>query len=494
MKQQNHCCNCYSSSILSYFIYQFIILLSLKNDDSLVSSFNFVNNLKIRTTSAPKSWLNTASSSATSSSSSAEYDAAAALNGLDDNGEIELESRWLCPEHNDVCTRTGVTLSRYMLEMERANPELTDIESIFISIQVASKTISNLVRTASLTGITGLVETDDGGSSINIQGEEQKKLDVITNEVFKNALKWNGKLGTLASEEEDVPVLLDNLGNKIYSGDLFVEEGRYVAVFDPLDGSSNVDANIPVGTIFGIFENNDECLLDDDDLFNEELDVEALQRKCVQRTLQPGKNLVAAGYCLYSAATTLVFTIGNGVQGYTLDESIGEFVLTHPDIKIPPRGKIYSMNESNRHDWDQPMKDYISDIQQGLGDTKTKYTSRYVGSMVADVHRTLLYGGIFGYPADLKNPDGKLRLLYEAAPMAFLMEQAGGYALTGKNRIMDIPPQNVHQRVPCILGSRLDVAELRRYYEASDDPDLIERCNARLKAYTNSISAGSVAD
>jgi len=402
---------------------------------------------------------------------------------VEDDQEMS-KPRWICPIQNDVCTRTGVTLSRFMMEMERANPELADIESIFVSIQTAAKTISNLVRRASLTGITGL---EGDGGSVNIQGEEQKKLDIITNDVLKNALKWSGKLGTLASEEEDVPVLLDNLGNKVFTGDLIVEGGQYVAVFDPLDGSSNVDANIPTGTIFGIFENNDECLLDDDDLFDSALTPEMLEKKCLQRTLQPGKNLVAAGYVLYSAATTLVFTIGNGVHGYTLDENIGEFVLTHPEIQIPSRGKIYSMNESNRHDWDEPLKDYISDIQQGYGDTKTKYSSRYVGSMVADVHRTLLYGGIFGYPADKNNKDGKLRLLYEAAPMAFLMEQAGGSALTGKNRIMDIPPQSVHQRVPCILGSKLDVAELRRYYEASDDPELIARCNARLKAASKSV-------
>lgn len=242
---------------------------------------------------------------------------------------------------------------------------------------------------------------------------------------------------------------------------------------------SHCNPGIPVGTIFGIFEANEECDVDVvDDNNNNMGDAE---RRCLQQTLQRGNNLVAAGYCLYSSATSLVMTLGNGVNGFTYCERIGEFVLTHPNIVIPKRGKIYSFNEANRWDWDQPLQDYITDIQQGRGDTKSRYSSRYIGSMVADVHRTLLYGGIFGYPADKRNRDGKLRLLYEAAPMAFLMEQAGGLALTGKNRIMDIPPAHVHQRVPTILGSPLDVLELRRYYEQSNDPELIARCAARLK-------------
>lgn len=222
--------------------------------------------------------------------------------------------------------------------------------------------------------------------------------------------------------------MVDNFGNKVYSGEIVVEqEGGYVAVFDPLDGSSNVDANIPTGTIFGIFSSEEEC-----DFLDESGDVLVdPEEKCLEHTLQPGKNLVAAGYCLYSSATTLVFTLGCGVLGFTLDESIGEFRLTHPNIRIPERGSVYSFNEANRWDWDQPLQDYITDIQQGRGDTKRRYTARYVGSMVADVHRTLLYGGIFGYPADKKNKDGKLRLLYEAAPVSCHMHY--------KFRIIDTP-------------------------------------------------------
>lgn len=291
--------------------------------------------------------------------------------------------------------------------MARANPELEQIESIFTSLQTATKTISNLVRRSTLSGNLGYEESN----TINVQGEQQKKLDVLTNDVLKASLEWSGHLATLASEEEDVPVMVtDTRGNSVYSSDILIDEvsgGRYVAVFDPLDGSSNVDANIPTGTIFGIFESDQECLLldmDDDGILDSE------EQRCLQSTLQPGRNLVAAGYCLYSSSTVLVFTIGNGVQGFTLDEGIGEYRLTHPDIRIPDRGSIYSFNEANRWDWDEPLREYISAIQQGRGQARERYSSRYIGSMVGDVHRTLLYGGIFGYPADKKNPNGTLSL------------------------------------------------------------------------------------
>jgi fructose-1,6-bisphosphatase I len=373
-----------------------------------------------------------------------------------------------------------------MLDMARSNPEMQELESIFTSLQTATKTIAKLVRTSYLAGLNGLE------NNINVQGEEQKKLDVICNNVLKNALQWSGKLTSLASEEEDEPVLLDNLGNAVYSGDTIIVEqsgGGYLAVFDPLDGSSNVDAGIAVGTIFGIFVSDPDCPIVDDDQ-NDDLSV--AQQRCLQNTLQPGRNLVAAGYCLYSTSTVLVFSLGCGVHGFTLDESIGEFVLTHENIQIPQRGKIYSFNEANRHDWPAPLQKYIEDIQRGRGESKTKYTSRYIGSMVGDIHRTLLYGGIFGYPADQQNVNGKLRLLYEAAPMAFLMEQAGGLALTGMNRILDIVPTSVHQRVPCILGSHDDVAELKRYYDSSDDPKLLAQCEARLRGVSGSESVSAV--
>ena len=308
---------------------------------------------------------------------------------------------------SDVCEQTGVTLSRYILEYIRANPEMKGIDTIFTALQTATKTISKLVRNSHFNGMHGLHNEENGGS-VNIQGEEQKKLDVVTNDVIKKALKWSGKFTSFASEEEDDPVpVFNNLGNEVYSNDVIVtteETSGYVAVFDPLDGSSNVDAGIPTGTIFGIFSSDADLNGHDN------------EQSHLRDILQPGRNLVAAGYCLYSSAVTLVFTLGCGVVGFTLDESIGEFRLTHK-IMIPQRGKIYSFNESNHHQWDLALQKYVSDLQQGLGESKQHYTSRYIGSMVADVHRTLLYGGIFGYPSDNKNKKGKLRLLYGTYPL-----------------------------------------------------------------------------
>jgi len=260
-----------------------------------------------------------------------------------------------------------------------------------------------------------------------------------------------------------------------------------------------VDAGIPTGTIFGIFEDASECIIPEEACTEEsfdappadDCDVSMASQQCLAATLQPGSSLVASGYCLYSSSTFFCLTLGAGVQIFTLDTQIGEFVLTHPNVQIPNRGAIYSMNEANRQMWDAPLRAYIDDLQAGESESGKTYSARYIGSMVGDVHRTLLYGGIFGYPADSKNTNGKLRLLYEAAPMAYLVEQAGGLALTGKTRIMDLIPQSVHQRVPVILGSPDDVREMRKYYDiftgsATMDGDseeaqaIRERCFTRL--------------
>jgi fructose-1,6-bisphosphatase I len=382
---------------------------------------------------------------------------------VEGGGQLDLKE----PVFPEVCEYAGVTLSRYVLEMARANPEqsdLVELVSVMTAVERACKTISNLVRKAPMSGLTGL---EEGGGSINVQGEEQKKLDVITNTVLKNALRFTGKMGVLASEEEDEPVAMDDDAATLYGYDkeVIVEEGaKYVAVFDPLDGSSNVDANIPTGTIFGIYEVPDNCdmLIDDDGKISDQA-----MKSCLGATLQSGNKLVASGYCLYSAATSFVFSFGGKTcQGFTLDENVGEFVLTQPNMQIPKRGKaIYSINEANRWDWEPELRDYVTAVQKGEGETGTQYTARYLGSMVGDIHRTLLYGGIFGYPADSKNKNGKLRLLYEAAPIAFLLEAAGGMALSNGDRILDIDPTNVHQRVPCFFGSEDDVKEMRSYYK-----------------------------
>merc|ERR1719163_566534 len=322
----------------------------------------------------------------------------------------------VAPKITAACEHTGVTLTRFMLEVSKANPDLEELPALFSGISTACKAIANAVKRSQLTGLTGL---EGGGGSINVQGEEQKKLDVLTNEILKRALYDTGKMGVLASEEEDTPVdpdaaFVDAMAMQD-KGVLVDESQRYVAVFDPLDGSSNVDAGIPTGTIF-------------------------------------------------------VFTFGAGVHGFTLDENIGEFVLTHPDIKIPEETKIYSLNEANMPNWDAPLQKVVNGWRTGTGASETKFTSRYMGSMVGDVHRTFMYGGVFGYPADTKNKNGKLRLVYEAAPIAFLVEQAGGIATTGTKRVMEIAPEEVHQRIPVILGSKKPLQEVLDAYESKASP------------------------
>ncbi|CDF33502.1 fructose-1,6-bisphosphatase precursor [Chondrus crispus] len=352
--------------------------------------------------------------------------------------------------HQDT---SPMTLTRYMIQSAMDNTDLEhmqDMQSLMSSIQLACKKISSLVQRAGISNLTGL---EDGGGSVNVQGEEQKKLDVLSNEVLKNALRYSGKMGIIASEEEDEPVVVD----EVYSG-------NYVAVFDPLDGSSNIDAGIATGTIFGIFVQNTGCLASD-----WESKIDESELTCLYNTMQPGSNLVAAGYCMYSSSCMMVLTTGHGVNGFTLDPQIGEFVLTHPDMKIPERGNIYSFNEANEPAWDPILQKYVQNLKTGQGQTNQRYSSRYIGSLVADVHRTILYGGVFGYPGDAKNPNGKLRLLYECAPMSFIVEQAGGIATTGKDRIMDIIPNAVHQRMPLIIGSKDDVQELVDMYAAAEE-------------------------
>ena len=231
--------------------------------------------------------------------------------------------------------------------------------------------------------------------------------------------------------------------------EIVIDEGdRYVAVFDPLDGSSNVDAGIPTGTIIGIYEHDEACEVDPDCVGEECTEQEA---QCLANTLQPGTNLVAAAYCLYSSSTFLVLTLGAGTYGFTLDDQIGEFVLSHPNIKIPETSSIMSMNEANTEMWDEPLQKVLNGWRTGTGPSGKRFSSRYIGSMVGDVHRTLLYGGVFGYPGDKKNLNGKLRLLYEGAPMSFIMEQAGGLSTTGRKRVMEIAPEIVNHRVPIVM-------------------------------------------
>ncbi|KAG8920727.1 Fructose-1,6-bisphosphatase [Tulasnella sp. 417] len=324
-----------------------------------------------------------------------------------------------------------VTLTRHILAQQiRLGPAATgDLTLLLNAIQVTSKFIATNVRKARLINLVGLA------GETNVQGEEQKKLDVLSNDIMVNALRASGKTAVLVSEELDEAIIIEKR-----------LRGKYCVVFDPLDGSSNIDAGVNIGTIFGIYK------------------LKEGSEGTINDVLQPGKDMVAAGYTMYGSSANLVLTTGQGVNGYTLDNALGEFILTHPDIKIPQRGKIYSFNEGNSMYFHEPVIKYLESIKYPKSG-KAPYSARYIGSMVADVHRTLLYGGIFGYPNDKKTKTGKLRLLYEAFPMAMLTEQAGGVATTGTQRILDIVPTEIHQRCPVFLGSKEDVEDLKAFYK-----------------------------
>lgn len=327
-----------------------------------------------------------------------------------------------------------ISFDRHIMDEQRKYGGRGDFSSILSQIIFAAKVVAAQVAHA------GLVEDIIGRTgNKNVQGEEVQKLDVYANKVFINALNYIGKVCVMASEEEPEMIAIPKEHPK----------GDYVIMFDPLDGSSNIDVNVSIGTIFGIYKrvsDGEDGVLDD--------------------CLQPGRKLFGAGYIIYSSSVNLVYTTGNGVNGFSLDPSVGEFVLSHPNIQIPPRGKIYSTNEGNYAYWKKGTREYIEYLKSDRNKIKAPYSSRYIGSLVADFHRNLLKGGIFLYPEDTKDPKkttGKLRLLYEANPLAFVVEQAGGYASTGYERILDIKPTKLHQRVPLIIGSKEDVLEYEEF-------------------------------
>eukprot|EP00262_Sarcandra_glabra_P011552 TRINITY_DN27_c0_g1_i1.p1 TRINITY_DN27_c0_g1~~TRINITY_DN27_c0_g1_i1.p1 ORF type:complete len:412 (+),score=35.62 TRINITY_DN27_c0_g1_i1:191-1426(+) len=334
------------------------------------------------------------------------------------------------------------TLTNWLLKQEQAGDIDAELTIVLSSISMACKQIASLVQRASISNLTGVQ------GAVNIQGEDQKKLDVVSNEVFSNCLRSSGRTGIIASEEEDVPVAVE----ESYSG-------NYIVVFDPLDGSSNIDAAVSTGSIFGIYSPNDECLTD---IGDDDSTLDQLEQKCVVSVCQPGSNLLAAGYCMYSSSIIFVVSIGKGVYAFTLDPMYGEFVLTQEKIQIPKSGNIYSFNEGNYQLWDDKLKKYMDDLKDP-GPTGKPYSARYIGSLVGDFHRTLLYGGIYGYPRDKKSKNGKLRLLYECAPMSYLVEQAGGKGSDGHMRILDIQPAEIHQRVPLFIGSVEEVEKVEKY-------------------------------
>ncbi|CAN6320551.1 unnamed protein product [Urochloa humidicola] len=334
-----------------------------------------------------------------------------------------------------------VTLTTWLLKQEQAGVIDNEMTIVLASISTACKQIAALVLRAPISNLTGVQ------GAVNVQGEDQKKLDVVSNEVFSNCLKSSGRTGVIASEEEDVPVAVE----QSYSG-------NYIVVFDPLDGSSNIDAAVSTGSIFGIYAPNDECIPDTDDNGN----LDSVEQRCIVSVCQPGSNLLAAGYCLYSSWVIFVLTVGTGVYVFTLDPMYGEFVLTQEKVQIPKSGKIYAFNEGNYALWDDKLKKYMDSLKEP-GDSGKPYSARYIGSLVGDFHRTLLYGGIYGYPRDKKSKNGKLRLLYECAPMSFIVEQAGGKGSDGSQRILDITPTEVHQRVPLYIGSVEEVEKVEKF-------------------------------
>lgn len=329
------------------------------------------------------------------------------------------------------------TLARHIYEEERKYPEATgELSDLLHDLSLAAKVISLEVNKAGLVDILGFT-----GSS-NVHGEEVKKLDVYAHDMLIKAMDHGGHLCVMASEEDEDII---HIPPEFYIG-------KYVLLFDPLDGSSNIDANVSIGTIFSIYRRissgNGPGTLED--------------------CLQPGFKQVAAGYIIYGSSTIFVYTAGNGVHGFTLDPSFGEFILSHPNIKTPKKGKIYSINEGNYLYWHPGLKKYIKWLQEEDKSTGRPYSSRYIGSMVADIHRNLLYGGIFMYPADIRNPNGKLRLMYECNPMAFIVEQAGGRASDGKRRILEIQPEKLHQRVPIFIGSEEDVLMVEKFLRENE--------------------------
>lgn len=319
---------------------------------------------------------------------------------------------------------TVTTIEAFILEQERAVPEATgELTNLLYDIALGTKLVAAAIRRAGLTDILG------AAGAVNVQGEEQQKLDVFANECLKTALGTAGRVCVLASEEDDEPTLI---------GDH--PEARYAVLIDPLDGSSNIDVNGAVGTIFSIYRRVS-------DGGSPEL----------RDVLQPGHRQVAAGYVMYGSSVMLVYTTGNGVHGFTLDPTIGEFLLSHQRLRIPESGKYLSVNESNFPRWTRGAQAVVRAFHGEHPDRMKGKNSRYIGSLVADFHRNLIAGGIFLYPSDTRNPNGKLRLSYEANPMAFIAEQAGGAATNGLTRILDIQPTELHQRTPLIIGSRHDV-------------------------------------
>ncbi|KAL7572355.1 hypothetical protein ACA910_021567 [Epithemia clementina (nom. ined.)] len=368
-------------------------------------------------------------------------------------------------------SQAKITMTRYLDEVAKDSPDLQDMVSLLSAVKMACKTIGNLVNRAALVypGEESRADYTDG------RYYSMQRLDQLSTIVLKNALKYTGKCEVVAPAKTPDDV------NHHQPGVLIAKsiDSNYVACLDPLDGSGNADASICTATVFGVFQGKSK---DDSGESDQRSTKSSFMNKSqtdrtdelIDSVLQPAKNMKAAGYCLYSSATVLVFTLGDTVQGFTLDPQLQDFVLTHRNMTIPSRGNVYSCNEANSEGWDKRYKDYLLALKTGTGQSRKRYVHRYVGSMVGDVHRTLSYGGIFAYPSDtLNHPNGNLQLLYKIAPMAFVLHKAGGLAIDGKQNILELRPERVHQKSPCFLGSPDDIAELQSYLsrpeESSED-------------------------
>ena len=340
------------------------------------------------------------------------------------------------------------TLTQFLIEERRRFPLAGgDFNALILDVAIACKTIARAVAFGELGGMMGNHAADEGGT-VNVQGEAQKKLDVLSNAVFIRRTEWAGNLAGLASEEMDLPYQIPQPHPR----------GKYLLVFDPLDGSSNIDVNMTVGSIFSVLRSPKDL----DDMPREQ------QRDVLEADfLQPGSQQVAAGYALYGPTTMLVLTVGNGVNGFTLDPNLGEFMLTHPMMQIPEDTQEFAINASNSRFWETPIKRYVDECLAGKTGPRGKdFNTRWIASMVAEAHRILMRGGVFMYPRDTKDAGkpGRLRLLYEANPVGMIMEQAGGRASTGERPVLGVQPVSLHQRIGLVFGSRNEVERIERYH------------------------------
>lgn len=332
------------------------------------------------------------------------------------------------------------TLTRFLIEEQRRHQHATgNFTALVNDVRLACKRIATLIGKGALSGALGDVET------INVQGETQKQLDVLTNDIFLRTNEWGGQLAGMVSEEMEAP----------YAIPPEYPRGKYLLLFDPLDGSSNVDVNMAVGSIFSVLRCPD-----------------GVTEPCEEHFLQPGTEQVCAGYAIYGPSTMLVLTMGRGVHGFTLDREIGEFMLTHPDLRIPETASEFAINASNSRHWEAPIKRYIRECQDGVNGPRGRdFNMRWVAALVAEAHRILMRGGVYMYPRDRKDlaKAGRLRLLYEANPIGFLIEQAGGRASTGREPVLDIKPEGLHQRIGFVFGARSEVERIERYHREYND-------------------------